>query len=114
MLAFSSLSCQEPCLLCDTMQVRYTALFHFFKALCSLWTDFAHMSTCMRYMCAYMQWLNAQRGGGSGGGSAAGEGQGKVEQGAGQESKAADGVGPGKERCVVMSLECTLVWSFCS
>ena len=29
-----------------------------------------------------------------------------MEQGAGKESKAADGVGSGQERCTVMSVEC--------
>ena len=93
--------CHEPCLLCRTVQVRYTAKMHLFKPLCSFVKKSVHMSTCMRYMCACMHRFNAQPVRGSGGGPAAGEGQGKVEQGAGEGGKAADGVGSGKERCIV-------------
>ena len=35
MFAFSFQSCYEPCLLCKTVQVRYTAMLHLFRPLCS-------------------------------------------------------------------------------
>ena len=52
MFAVPFQSCQEPCLLCEAMQVRHTAMLHFFKPLCSLSTDLMHVSTFMRYMTA--------------------------------------------------------------